>query len=151
MFHSASCRVTPPPPPSVYSLASVLLPFLNSPSFHSSITFPLLLSCPACPPSLFDFLPLLSRGVPVSITQSVSSRDKIGVIGVEVSVCERVCVYVCVRRCFHGRHNCCSLFHYLLMRCDLCLVESWTDDCTPLPHTHLSVTLFSPPLCFSSQ
>lgn len=149
--------VFPPFPLSVYSLASVLLPFLNSPSFHPSITFPPspLLSClPSLP---FDFLPLLSRGVPVSITQSVSSRDKIGVIGVEVSVCKCVCVYACVRPCFHGTHNCRSLFHCLLMRCDLCLVESWTDDCTPLPPLRTPLCdppflfFFFPPLCFSSQ
>lgn len=137
MLHSASCCGMRFP-------LSVLFSLLHSPHpselpqlspFHHFSPSPLLSFLPFLS---FDSLPPLSRGVPVSITQLVSSRDGKGVIGIEVCVCVCLRVCVCVRWCIHGRHNGHSLFHHLLMRCDSCLVESWTDDHTLPPLTHTS-------------
>lgn len=144
MFHSSSCNVmwfSLPPPLSLPTLfcsplrTPLAFTLLSLSSFLPSLSFD---SHPPCPHFIV--------GVPVSITQPVNSRDRIGVIGVEA--CVPVCV--CVRQRIHSRHNRRSLFHYLLMRCDLCLVESWANDhtlkpppTTTTPSTSLWPSLFS--------
>lgn len=103
-----------------YSPSSVLLTPLNSPSFHPSITFLLL-------PSFLPSLPLFKLSSPTfwrgachyNSTRQLKGQQRGNWDG-------SVCVCVCVRFHFHGRHNCHFLFHYLLMRCDSCLLESWT-------------------------
>lgn len=81
--HSFLLCDPPPQPPRVCSLFSLHLP---SSFFFPFLPYILFFTPPPPPPFL--------RRVPVSITQPVSSRDRIGVIGVEV------CVFMCVSCCF---------------------------------------------------
>lgn len=87
MIHSALCSLMRTPYHlSVYFLSSVLLPPLSA-SHHFFLLFPF------HPSFSLDFLPSFFRGMPVSITHPVSSRDRIWVIG--AAECVSMCVCVC--------------------------------------------------------
>lgn len=144
MIHSAWCRVMRfPLSPSL----SILSPLFSSPNFHPSITS----SSLSFHPFLLTFSPHFFRGAPVSITQPVSSRDRIWVIGAGECARVLVCVCVCGQKTLPSRQ---TELPFPLPPNEVWLVSCGEPDRQlqpPSSDTHLPVTLDLLPTALLSQ